>query len=244
MSLTKIRLWDVVKKQFFFKLKANRDAFSNLIWIQLLGIIFGLSSSHFYSSQGVEVEVNYYSADAVIILSMIWIFSTAITITTKPYGSYDFTFVTNRLSSSLSNLLFLLTGSVVAAVMGMLSRFLIQIIQMSFGSGELYTILFGIDDFFIGAGAAALYLFFISALGYLIGTLVQVSKVFIILIPIAFIGGLFMDARMNREPFFVPIAEFYFMESSFLLFFIKVFVTVTFFFGAAMAILNRMEVRK
>lgn len=241
MSLTKISLWDVVKKQFFFKLKSNIDAFNSLVWIQLIGIFFGFNSSSSWSMDGIDINIGYFSADGVIVLSMFWAFVTAITITTKPYRNLDFTFVSNRLSSSLSNILFLFTGSVLAAVTGMLSRFMVQFIHMSFGSGEVFTIPFGIGDFFIGVGATVLYLFLISALGYFIGTLVQVSKLFTFIVPAVIIAFMYADIGINEKPL---ILQTYFMESSFLLFFIKVLITVVVLFGASMAILNRLEVRK
>ena len=40
MSLSTTNVSQTVKKQFFFKLKANIDSLSSLIWIQLLAILF------------------------------------------------------------------------------------------------------------------------------------------------------------------------------------------------------------
>ena len=113
MSLTNQLIWQkTVKKQYFFKLKANIDAFSSLVWIQLLAHLFSLGgvASMGMGGTNLSVDVKYYSADLVIGFTMLWAFVTAITITTKPYRNHDFTFVTNRLSSSLSNILFLLTA--------------------------------------------------------------------------------------------------------------------------------------
>ena len=123
MSLKTINLAETVKKQFVFKLKANIDVFSSLVWIQLLAILFSLNgvASMGMGGTNLSVDVKYYSADLVIIFTMLWSFVTAITITTKPYRNHDFTFVSNRLSSSLSNILFLLTASFIGSITATLS---------------------------------------------------------------------------------------------------------------------------
>ena len=45
MSLSTTNVSQTVKKQFFFKLKANIDSLSSLLWIQLLAILFHLVES-------------------------------------------------------------------------------------------------------------------------------------------------------------------------------------------------------
>ena len=134
MSLKTINLAETVKKQFVFKLKANIDVFSSLVGIQLLAILFSLGGvgSMGMGGTNLSVDVKYYSADLVIVFTMLWSFVTAITITTKPYRNHDFTFVSNRLSSSLSNILFLLTasfiGSITAVLAGNLVKLLVSIL--------------------------------------------------------------------------------------------------------------------
>src|SRR6476660_9775510 len=134
MSLTKVNLAETVKKQYKFKLKANIDVFSSLVWIQLLAILFSLGGVASMGGGSVDLNFNvkYYSADLVVVFTMLWSFVTAITITTKPYRNHDFTFVSNRLSSSLSNILFLLTvsfiGSITATLAGNLVKLLVSIL--------------------------------------------------------------------------------------------------------------------
>ena len=130
MSLKTINLAETVKKQFVFKLKANIDVFSSLVGIQLLAILFSLGgvASMGMGGANLSVDVKYYSADLVIVFTMLWSFVTAITITTKPYRNHDFTFVSNRLSSSLSNILFLLTASFIGSITALLSGNLVKLL--------------------------------------------------------------------------------------------------------------------
>jgi hypothetical protein len=246
MSLATANLMETVKKQFIFKLKANIDAFSSLVGIQFLAILFSLggSSSYMSSSENLHMQIKYYSADVVIVFTMIWALVTAITITTKPYRNQDFTFVTNRLSSSLSNILFLLAGSLLGAVTAILSRYVTQVIGY-FGFNEnLYSAPISIGEIFLGISMSLIYIFCISSIGYLIGTLVQVNKLFSVVVPVLVIGSLFLDAMMGREPFLIKLFQFYVMESSVVFFTLKMIGTSAVFFLASISILNRMEVRR
>ena len=246
MSLTTANPAEIVKKQYFFKLKANIDAFSSLLGIQLLAILFSLGATSSISSNnnGFSVDIKYYSADVVIAFTMIWGFVTAITITTKPYRHNDFTFVTNRITSNISNMLFLLTASIIGGVTAMLAKNVTVILTSIFFHSELYGPVFQVKEFIIGLFVSILYIYFISSLGYLIGTFVQVNRIFILLLPVLMIGSLFIDGMAGKEPTIMHIFQFYFMEPSLLIFTIKAVATTALLFIASITILNRMEVRK
>jgi hypothetical protein len=246
MSLTKVNLKETVKKQYFFKLKANIDAFSSLIGIQLLALLFSIGGvgSAGMGGSNISVNIKYYSADLVIGFTLIWALVTAITITAKPYRNHDFTFVTNRLSSSLANILFLLTVSIIGSITAILSGNLLKVLAYVFLDGRIYGVHSGLEELVMGLCVTIFYVFLVTSIGYFIGTLVQVSKLVIILIPVLFFGTLFLEGSMQKEPFLVNVFSFYTMESTLTLFIIKVVVTVAVFFAAAISILNRMEVRR
>lgn len=246
MSLSTANLKETVKKQYSFKLKANIDAISSLIGIQLVAVLFSLGGigGSLSSSEGLRIDINYYSADLVLVFTMIWALVTAITITTKPYRNHDFTFVTNRLSSSLSNILFLLTGSLLGAVTANLSRYLLQEIGYFVFDQQVYSGPFDLPIFILGIIMSALYIFCISSIGYLIGALVQVNKLFSILVPVLIIGSIFLDASIQKELSLMQVFQFYVMESNFVYFLIKILVTTALVFLASISILNKMEVRR
>ncbi|MET1179043.1 hypothetical protein ABG775_13990 [Peribacillus simplex] len=246
MSLTKVNLKETVKKQYFFKLKANIDAFSSLIGIQLLALLFSIGGvgSAGMGGSNISVNIKYYSADLVIGFTLIWALVTAITITAKPYRNHDFTFVTNRLSSSLANILFLLTASIIGSITAILSGNLLKVLAYVFLDGRIYGVHSGLKELVMGLCVTIFYIFLVTSIGYFIGTLVQVSKLVIILIPVLFFGTLFLEGSMQKEPFLVNVFLLYTMESTLTLFIIKVVVTVAVFFAAAISILNRMEVRR
>jgi hypothetical protein len=246
MSLTSANMNVVVKRQYLFKLKANIDAFSSLIGIQVIALLFslggmGMSGS---SSSYFTLTVRSYSADVVMAFTMIWGLVTAITITTRSYRNFDFAFVTNRLSSSLSNVLFLVTASLLGGVTSILSGYLVRVAGYFFLGHTLYSSEMAVGELILGIIAASLYILTASSIGYLFGTLAQVSKAFIIVIPALLIGFLFLDISFNPMPIQQEIYQFYFIESSFILFLIKILLTTAILFGTSSILFNRMGVRQ
>ncbi|SEN23212.1 hypothetical protein SAMN05192533_110112 [Mesobacillus persicus] len=246
MSLTTTSLAETVKKQYFYKLKANIDSFSSLVGIQILAILFSLGgiSSSGMGGSFVNVNVKYYSPDLVLVFTLIWSFITAVTITTRPYRNHDFSFVTSRLSSSLSNILFLVTASVLGSVTALLSGNLLQMISYLILNEQLYNIGSGAEHMVLGFVVAFLYLMLIGACGYLIGSLIQVSKLFVLLFPILFIGLLFLEGVVTNGFIVSNVYKFYAMESVLFLFVGKTVLTAVALFIAAISILNRLEVRR
>ena len=247
MSLTRANLKETVRKQYLYKLNANIDVFSSLVGIQLLALLFSLGGvgSSGMSGSGYTVDVKYYSSDLVIAFTLIWALVTAITITTKPNRNHDFTFVTNRLSSSLSNILFLLTASVIGAITASMSGGLLQVVSSLLFDQYSYTLnIGGAKDVVIGFAVTVLYLFLVNAFGYFIGALVQVSKLFILLIPVLAIGSLFSAAFTQKEPILINIFQFFVMESMLSLFIVKAVLTTFVLFVLAITVFNRMEVRR
>ncbi|MFF2446973.1 hypothetical protein ACFVSW_07700 [Neobacillus sp. NPDC058068] len=249
MSLTRVRLIDIVKKQYVYKLKAYSQVFMSLIFLQLLAVFFSMNGigGGGGSHGSIQVKYSYFSGDYVVAFTMLWGFIMAITITTKAHRNDDFVFVTNRVSSNLSNALFLLTASVIGGVTALLSSYLIKVIVFYF-----------INDVFIKSTAASmsapmelllgifstiLYVFLFSALGYLVGTLVQISKVFAVLLPAAFFGGLILDGLRGKSGIIANLFAFFFTESSLALFSVKIIVTAVLLFAVAIALSNRREVR-
>lgn len=248
MSLSKVSLTSIVKKQYSYKLKAYVQVFWNLVFLQLLAIFFSLNGVGMMgsSSESIELEVHYYSADLVAFFTMLWGFIIAIIITTKAYRNDDFTFVTNRLSHNLSNLLFLLTASLIGGLTAMLSTYLLKVITYLFVGPQTManSSVFGTPAALIlGIFATSFYIFLFCAFGYLVGTLVQIHKVFVVLVPALFFGSLVLGGVSGNARIVSNLVGFIFSESSILLFIIKIIVTCSLLFTSAFVLSNRMEVR-
>lgn len=250
MFFMKPSLSNVVFKQYNYKLKAYYSVFSTLIIIQLLALLFSLGSVGMSSTgfSNATVTVSIYSADIVVVFTFLWAFIIAILMTTKAYRNDDFTFITNRLSHNLANFLFIVTASMIGGITAILSRYVLQVVK--YYSSSLHFTKSNINfsellQFLIGISATSLYVLLFSALGYLIGTIVQRNKLFAFLIPTAFIGLYILGIT---QPDNAPIRliqtmfQFVFFETSFPLFLLKVFGLTALMFASSIALSNRLEV--
>ncbi len=228
MSLSKPSMFDIVKKQYAYKLRAYIQVFMSLVFIQMLGILFsfngvGMSGG---GSNTLGVNVHYYSADIVVAFTMVWAIISAILITTQAYRNDDFVFITNRMSSNFSNILFLLTASIVGGITAIMSTYVMKVLMYVLGRTEYLSSPIAASEMIIGFGATILYVLLGTAIGYFIGTLVQLNRVFVVLVPGVFIGMIVLGAGSMDGGLLQAVFKFVFMESSFALFFIKIVILV------------------
>lgn len=244
MSLSRISMQDVVKKQYSYKLRAYIQVFLSLVIIQMLGVLFSFNGVGMMgtSSNTYEIDVKFYSADIVVVFTMLWAFITAILITTQAYRNDDFAFISNRLTSNLSNMLFLLTASIVGGITAMLSSHVMKILMYVFGRTEYLYTPTAVSEWLIGFIAAILYVLLFSALGYFFGTLVQFHKVFAILLPVICFG-LILGTGMMNGMIIKNVFEFIFVETSLALFLVKLGVLIALLFSGSALMSNRLEVR-
>src|SRR5690625_2093040 len=198
MSLSKVSLGNIVKKLYQFKLKSYIGFFSSLIVLQIVAILFSLGGVGQGSrgSSYLSINVHYYSADYVIIFTMIWVFMISSQIISKENRENDYIFVTNRLASHLSNAAFLLTVTVISGILAILSGFLLKVVS-HFVLNYNYIVGTGLaadlQTFLKGLVATILFIFLFSGLGYLVGTLIHLSKMFIVLLPVLLLGLIFIS---------------------------------------------------
>lgn len=248
MYLTKISLWDIVKKQFRFKLKSYRGVFTSLMILQIIGLLFSLGGEGGGGggSETISYDVNYYSGNFLLAFVMIWAFISAIIVTTQAYRYDDYSFVANRLSSHISNILFLLYASVIGGITFVLASQSLKLAFLFQKDRELIESQpMTIQQLAEGFAGTILYLFLFTALGYLVGILVQRSKIFIVILPALLFGSLFLNVFLASESTYViDIGQIFVREASFLLFFVKVLLTSALAYGIAAWISNSLEVRK
>ncbi|MBM7599640.1 hypothetical protein JOC34_002008 [Virgibacillus halotolerans] len=247
MSLSEISLGNLVKKQFFYKLNAYTGVFSSMVLIQVIAIFFSFGAVSSGSGRfGVQINVDYHSADTLIIFTMLWAFINAVTIITKKYRDDDFAFVTNRVSNNVSNMLFLVAASFIGGVTAILSTFLIRVISyfvLRDHSVIGYDVMYSVQEIFSGLLVVFLYLLLFCALGYLAGTISQLHKSFVVLLPVVVMGCLIMIVIYGSEVL-LHVIEFYSKETNTLLFVGKTVITSFLLFAGAIILSNRLEVRK
>lgn len=248
MSLTTTNLWDVVKTQYHYKLKAQAGHFLTLVAMQLLAFLFSLNGVGGVSGgggQGITYSIKYYTGDVIIVFTFIWAISVGYSLARDGF-KIDFTFVTNRFSSHLSNLAFIFTAAVLAGVTatlcGLLLRVVILLARGTVDAGSVWIapwLLLG------GIFAVTLYVMLLSMIGYLAGMLRQKHPALVALLVGLFLGTLFVEARSTGQSrLFVTVFEFFSQEGSYALLALKVVLVSALVFGCVALFSNRMEVKK
>lgn len=241
MSLTETSTLTVAKTQYQYKSKAHAGIFLSLIAVQLLAFLFslnGVGSSGGSSSQGISWTISYITGDMIIFFTLAWALAIGISTATNGF-KMDFTFVSNRLSSHLSSLGFLLTAAVIAGVSATLCGLLLRVVMfyahggVEAGPGLWIAPL----DLLSGIFAAVLYAALLTVIGYAIGMLTQRNLAFAVLLPALFFGTWIVAGIIS------PV-EFFSTESSLAVFALKVVLVSAFVFGCVILLSNRMEVRK
>ena len=245
MSLSNPTMNDIVKKHYLYKLRSHRTILISLILIQILGILLSSFSGEYSAGYAFDnyIEVNFsiFSNSIIIMLTLLWAFAASIHLTNKAHRYEIFTFVTNRITNQISNILLLLTLSLIGGTTAITAGFTTRlIIYYKYSSNALAS---SFLEYMTGIIAVFLYILLISSLGYLIGTLVQFHKSFILIIPSLYVGIItFGSLKIGSwlELLYRSIVE----EPILLLFAFKVLLLVFIFFAISIGIQNRLEVRR
>lgn len=246
MSLIEVSPFDIVKKQYFFKLRSYLRIFSSMVILQLIAILFsfGGTGSSGGESNNVAYNFSYYSANTVLMFTFLWALISSILITTKANRYNDFTFVTNRTISHLSNFLILLTASIIGGITAFLSNFLLKVIVYYFVNNQVVNSVYLPTEIVIGIVTTILYVLLFCAIGYLIGTLIQLHKIFVVLIPGLLIGSELWNSRSEKGTIMEILTEIFTTETSLFLFIIKIILTSSLLLICSIVISNRLEVRQ
>lgn len=246
MYLTESNVRDVILKQYRYKLEAYLAVFTSLVFIQVLGVLFSLSGTGSMggSAGTFNYDVRTYSGSLVAIFTLIWAFSNGISLTTKQHRYDDFNFVTSRQVSNYANGLFLVTASVIAAITGLLTTYVLRlVVTQVLRTPSVAVDQLSVIDVFEGLVGFFLYIFLFASVGYFFGMLAQMNKIVAFLIPLLLIAVITIQAYLGGEgALLVDIGKFYALEASFLLFTVKSVITSALFFLGAFLLGNRLEV--
>lgn len=249
MFFPEIRVLAIAQKQFCFKLKANIGLMSTMIALQAVAVLFSLTGTGQMgiSSNYINLSVNYISNQLIVIFTAAWAFYMAILLTTKSYRNIDFAFVANRITSNLANIGLLFTYSLIGGLTSVLTGVLLRVIgYFYFGSTNIVGQTFFITswELLIGFMAATFYILLMSAIGYFIGVLAQLSQVFSFLVPALLFGTLIFESRSGAAGIVLEAIKFFINEGSLSIFAFKIMTFVLILFVTAINLSNRLEVRK
>ena len=245
MSLSEVNLLSVVRKQYLYKLKAFSTSIYSLMIVQLLGLLIslgGVGSTSFHTDN-IGVSIKYYSASLIIVSSFLWVFVKAFWLPAKNYKSIDFTLVTNRLSSNLSNIGVLLTACIYTGFTATLAGPILRVIlYLSTDHSSIVAEGFAIvvSELILGIIVSFLYMVLLGSIGYFLGTLTQINSFFAILLPVAFLGLVWTGRVKIIENMF----QFFASETSLIMLAFKMILTSVVLLGVSIILTNRMEVAR
>lgn len=239
-----IKLHEVVKKQFSFKLKAYHNLIGSLIIFQLIGLAVSLVGE--ISSVMIKhlmITTKIYSGNMIITLTWLWAFIISLNITNRNAKNIMFTFVSNKLSNHLANFMFMLfisvLGSVTAVLLFITARF-IMILYLGLDTVHILSDI-SMVDVGIAIFATFLYHLLIFSLGYIIGEAIRLHKSFIWFIPLLLLTLFVLSVNIFGD---VYILSFYFLESNLFFFTLKVVSTMIVIWFVAIVIGRGSEVRR
>ena len=243
MYLRVTSLLEVSVKQYFFKLKAHAELVFGLITIQMAALLISLSGSFSMSSGNAYLTVGakYYSADTSIVLTLFWVFFVAVTLTAPHNKKIDFTFVSNRVSSNLSNVGLLLTacvfGGLTATLLGVPLR---EILYFTTDRTQILASGFyiALGDLLLSAVAAIFYMVLIAASGYFLGVLMRINVIFVLIVAAIIFGLAWIKPESIQA-----VYDFFAAETSLMVFAAKIILAAVVLFGMSTLISDRMEVR-
>src|SRR5690554_299169 len=242
-------LWTVVKKQAAYKFQSNARIFLTMLILQAIAMFFsfsGMSGSFGSGSGQFAINSSVISGSGVIAFSMFWVAIVAFMLTTERTRNSDFAFVASRLSSNLANISFLALASGLAGFTAALSGILLRnLTYFSYGVDQIIGNNFYLNpgELLTGLVATVLYMYIVSALGYLFGSLVQLFKPLVAILPGVLLGSLIMEARTG-DKFVLQAVDYLIAEPSLPFFAVKALVVTALLFGLATLVTNKLEVRR
>jgi hypothetical protein len=243
MSLVKSNFMSVVKQQCIFKLHSFSKFFFIVITTQIIGMFFALTNAGGNISTSNEIyslNLEKNSTMQVFIFTIACVIGATILLNLKEYKDMDFTFVSNRMSSNVSNIGFLITLSLFGATTSAISAVLVRTIKYLFAGGaKVIEVGFFLTpgEIMCSIGAQFLYVLLLSSVVYFCTVLTQKSNTFIVVI-------LTVVVLLPQTSLRGSVIDFYIKEHSFIIFMIKTIITAVIFFSSSVLVSNNLEVRK
>lgn len=243
MSLVKSNFMSVVKKQYIFKLQACSRFFLIIIGTQIIGMLFALTNAGgtiATSNDIYSINIDKNSTIQVFIFTLACVIGATIALNLKEYKDMDFTFVSNRTSSNLSNIEFLITLSLFGAFTSALSGVMVRTIKyLLIGGTKIIEVGFFLTqgEIMCSMGTSFLYILLVSSAVYFCSVLTEKANIFIVVI-------LVVVVLLLQTPAFENIIDFYTKEHNFLIFMIKTIITASTFFTGSILVSNNLEVRR
>ncbi|MBM7840999.1 hypothetical protein JOC54_004298 [Alkalihalobacillus xiaoxiensis] len=229
--------WQNTKQLFRYRVRTQLHLVYYLLFFQLIGLaimFFGADNS--FNINGGLVE-SYASTNVTFSLSLLAIGLVSFLLSLQSQRRHFFAYVRTTRTEHYSAFLYLLALCFIATTTSIATPYLTSIFFYTSYSAVIHSDLpsnfTSVSGFLLSFGVALTYFILISALGYFISSLIQISRFFISLLIFPFI--LFPTLFSN-------ILIFFMIENHPVIFFIKTIGISILLLLGAMALLNKEEV--
>lgn len=238
-------------KKYLFKLRAYTGYFCGFILAQLLASVLLLSSSanSGISSIVFNITLHTYSAQLILVFSVIWSFVLSILISSQFIKNTTFTLPGNRLTDCTSDLIYILTGCLFGAITAALFCAAVRTaLYFSFRDSVFSQGFYpSFSDLITVTAATFLYMLMASAAGYFAGTLIRINKVFFVVIAMILIILNYIFTTVNfvsgRSALW-PLWALLFKQKSLAVFALTMITLSAIFYLLSNIIANRTEVKR
>jgi hypothetical protein len=235
-------------KAYLYKLQAYSGYFCGLILAQFLASVMltGGTSTYSMSDPFVKLTLHTYSAQLVYIFSVIWATVVSFIITGPRSKAAAFSLPGNRLSDCLSDDAYILTGclfgAITTALFGAAFRLVLVVL---FPGNVLAHGFYPVFSELVTIGAATFfYMLLFSSAAYFAGTLVRISRVFIIAVGAAAVFLIFALNITGSLPIMKTIRESFLFGHYPGVFVCTSTAVSVVFFSLSAVIAQHMEVRR
>ncbi len=225
MSLQEVRLYEVVKKQFVYKVKSYTGILQTLMVLQIIGLFLAASGNSGMmggSSGSLNYTITFFSGTAITVMTIMWIITNSVLISTTAYKNDDFTFVSTRWSRHLANGVYI--GFL--AIMGTLTSYMginvLKVIYQVLRIEAIYDMNLTYMEHFAGLVTIFGYILLSGILAYFIGSVLQFNKVYTVIGIIAIVALIAVINSFNQVNLYYSLGKFILAEESILIFLIKI----------------------
>lgn len=238
MSLNSVTTPQVIWKQVIWKCKAFSQSFITLIGIlvviQLLG--WNGSGSSGGGSNQFSVYINYYSLDMIFIITCIWAFIQSLLMQGRIQHQDDYSFVTSRTVSNVSNSIVVTIYSFIATMIAIATLYISTLLYQLFSGIDL--IRNGLIINPVEVIVIFMLILLVAASGFFMGSAFHLSKFTGIGVVVLLV------VLLNLTPLGIASVIRFLFNGGDLLLILKALVGSILLFGLSTLILNRIEVTR
>ena len=245
MSLQEVSLYEVVRKQFVYKVKSYTGILQSLMVLQVIGLFIAASGSSGMTG-GTRGSLNYsitfFSGTALTVMTILWIITNSILISTTAYKNDDFTFVSTRWSRHLANGIYIGFLAILGTLTSYLGINVLKIVYQLLQIEAIYDLNLTYMEHFASLVTMFGYILLSGISAYFIGSILQFNKLFTIFGIIAIVALITVFNSFNQVNFYYSIGKFILAEESILAFLIKIGSICILMFSASWFVNKNQEV--